>query len=72
MTCSLCGRKLKNEKSQEIGYGPVCYRRMFGSPLKRQRIRDRGGGGEDIPYYDIPGQMTLDDYLQTKSEENEK
>ncbi|MCX4351729.1 MAG: DUF6011 domain-containing protein [Lachnospiraceae bacterium] len=65
MTCSLCGRKLKNEKSQEIGYGPVCYRRKFGSPLKRQRIRDRGGGGEDIPYYDIPGQIEIEEYLKS-------
>lgn len=68
MTCSLCGRKLKNEKSQEIGYGPVCYRRMFGSSLKRQRIRDRGGG-EDIPYYDIPGQINIEDYLKSLGNE---
>ncbi|MCM1179981.1 MAG: DUF6011 domain-containing protein [Clostridium sp.] len=64
MTCSLCGRKLKNEKSQEVGYGPVCYRRIFGSPPKRQRIRDRGGG-DDIPYYDIPGQIDMEEYLKS-------
>ncbi len=63
MTCSLCGRKLKNEKSQEIGYGPVCYRRLFGSTSGRQRIRDRGGG--NIPYYDIPGQIDIEDYLKS-------
>ncbi len=70
MTCSLCGRKLRSEKSRGIGYGPVCYRRMFGSSLKRQRIRDRGSSGEDIPYYDIPGQISIEEYL--KSIENEK
>lgn len=65
MTCSLCGRRLKNEKSQKIGYGPVCYRRVFGSSSKRQRIRDRGGGGEDIPYYNIPGQINIEEYLKS-------
>lgn len=65
MTCSLCGRKLRSEKSREIGYGPVCYRRMFGSSLKRQRIRERGSSGEDIP-----GQISIEEYL--KSIENEK
>lgn len=65
MKCSLCGRKLKNEKSQEIGYGPVCYRKIFGSSLKRQNIRDRGRGGKDIPYYDIPGQIEIEEYLKS-------
>lgn len=65
MTCSLCGRKLKNEKSREIGYGPICYRRMLGAPPKRQIIRDRGGGGEDILYYDIPGQIDIEEYLKS-------
>ncbi len=64
MTCSLCGRKLKNQKSREIGYGPVCYQRIFGSPPRRQRIRNRGEGGGDIPYYDIPGQIGIEEYLK--------
>lgn len=68
MKCSVCGRKLKNAKSQEIGYGPVCYRRIFGSAPKRQRIRDRGGGEEDIPCYDIPGQISMEEYLQESEE----
>ena len=29
MTCLGCGRTLKSEKSIQIGYGPVCYRKMF-------------------------------------------
>lgn len=65
MKCLLCGRKLNKEKSQEIGYGPVCYRKLFGSTSSRQRIRDRGGG--DFPYYDIPGQINIEDYLKILS-----
>lgn len=62
MTCAICGRRLKNLKSRELGYGPVCYKREFGSPAPaKERIN---GKGSDIPCYDIPGQMTLADYLQ--------
>lgn len=68
MACLLCGRKLKSRKSQENGYGPVCYRKLFGSS-KRQHIKNRGHG-EDIPYYDIPGQIGIEEYL--KSLGNEK
>lgn len=28
-TCGRCGRKLKTEKSKEIGYGPVCHKKML-------------------------------------------
>lgn len=27
-----CGKKLTDPKSQELGYGPVCYRKVFGRP----------------------------------------
>ncbi len=64
MTCSLCGRRLKNERSQKIGYGPVCYRRMFGSPPKRQSIKNRDSGGEDIP-----GQIGIEEYLKSLRDE---
>ena len=29
MKCSICGRKLRNPKSRELGYGPVCYKKAF-------------------------------------------
>lgn len=45
MTCLGCGRTLKSEKSIQIGYGPVCYRRMF--PGKRR-----------LPWMEI-GEITL-------------
>lgn len=65
MTCSACGRRLKNPQSKESGYGPVCYRKIFGTGSRNAR-NDSASHMTDIPYYDIPGQMTLDDYLQTK------
>ena len=46
-------------------YGPVCYKRKFGSNLhSNSKCRDLSY--YDIQYYDIPGQMTLGDYLQTE------
>lgn len=65
MTCAICGRKLKDPMSMERGYGPVCYERAFGhpAPAKERIRRKKSQSTDDIPYYDIPGQMTLDDYL---------
>lgn len=28
-SCGRCGRKLKTEKSKEIGYGPVCHKKVL-------------------------------------------
>ena len=68
MICLKCGRKLRSVVSREAGYGPVCYERIFGTRLRTDsRIGDSTSA--DIPYYDIPGQMTLDDYLQTNPAE---
>lgn len=63
MICSVCGRILKNPKSAEIGYGPVCYRKMFGHTLQANRSRAESPAGS-IPEYDIPGQMTVEEYLR--------
>lgn len=67
MTCLNCGRKLKSVASREAGYGPVCYRKMFGTNL---RSSHKNGVSEitDTPCYNIPGQMTMEEYLQTLSE----
>lgn len=64
MDCSVCGRKLKSARSQALGYGPVCYRKIFGSS-PRSAGKDMVSETTDIPYYDIPGQMTMEEYLQT-------
>lgn len=63
MTCAICGRKLKDPMSMERGYGPVCYERALGKPIREKGWRKPQPDG-DIPYYDVPGQMTLDDYLK--------
>jgi len=62
MICSVCGRKLKSPKSRELGYGPVCYKRVFGS----RTIKGAKAGSsvrEKNTCCDIPGQIELEDYL---------
>lgn len=66
MKCSICGRKLKNQKSMELGYGPVCYKNKF----SKTDIKSKGNCHKDLHLckdnnliHVIPGQMTFDDYL---------
>jgi len=63
MICLNCGRKLRSAVSREAGYGPVCYRKMFGTSLQSSR-KDRASEATDTIYHDIPGQMTMEEYLQ--------
>ena len=63
MKCSVCGRKLRSPKSQEAGYGPVCYKRLFGSNLKSNN-KASPSETEAEANCDIPGQMSMDDYLR--------
>ena len=59
------GRKLRSQQSKEVGYGPVCYKRVFGTSM---RIRDgdskTGTASDDFPYYEIPGQMSIEDFIK--------
>lgn len=69
--CGVCGRALRSAESILIGYGPVCYRRQFGSPAPKMKRSSSGGGGSgksdgEIPYYEIPGQMNIEDFLQSE------
>ncbi len=64
MKCMACGRLLKSQQSKKLGYGPVCHKKIFGTSLRSSK--KVAPLKFDIPSYDIPGQMTLDDYLQTK------
>ena len=45
--CKRCKRKLKSKASQEIGYGPTCYKKEFGNnttiKIKKQKI-----GGQSL------------------------
>lgn len=64
MTCLGCGRTLKSEKSIQIEYGPVCYRRMF--PGKKKTTMDgnrRDYSLADDKNYSVPGQYSLSDYI---------
>ncbi len=64
MTCLGCGRTLKSEKSIQIGYGPVCYRKMF---LGKRRLPWMEIGEitlwQMIKNYSLPGQYSLSDYI---------
>lgn len=64
MNCLKCGRNLKSAASMETGYGPVCYKRVFGV---RMRGHPDGHSQEtdDFPVYSIPGQITMEEYLKT-------
>lgn len=66
MICLNCGRELRSAISREAGYGPVCYKKMFGISLRSSR-RDRVSEATDTICYDVPGQMTMEEYLQTGS-----
>ena len=60
-----CGIKLRSQQSKEVGYGPVCYKRVFGTSM---RIRDgdkkTSTASDDFPYYEIPGQMSIEDFIK--------
>lgn len=63
MRCSICGRKLKNPQSRELGYGPICYKRKFGIVPHA----DHGNTRSSISkIYDdgLPGQISMESYLQ--------
>lgn len=67
MICLNCGRKLKRVVSIEAGYGPVCYKKMFGISLKNSR-EDNVSETANAHCYNIPGQMTIEEFLQSFSE----
>ena len=68
MKCSICGRKLTTPLSRELGYGPVCYRRKFGTYPSADHRKENRARGEDSDY-NIPGQISMDDFLKTVSGE---
>lgn len=66
MKCLVCGRKLRNPKSQEVGYGPVCYRRLFGTGVQTSN-KGNQSPVDVMLHYEVPGQISMEDYLQTLS-----
>lgn len=67
MICLNCGRKLKSEVSRAAGYGPVCYKKCFGTSL-RSSSNTYSTSADELPNYDIPGQMFLEDFLRSETE----
>lgn len=61
MKCMLCGRELKSQSSMEQGYGPVCYRKVYGN--KKNKNSEKIHNADSCPVYDIPGQMTIFDFI---------
>lgn len=59
MICIACGRMLRSQESRKIGYGPVCYERLFGKRKKRKSKEDAGRPEDE----EIPGQMNISDFL---------
>jgi hypothetical protein len=39
-TCGRCGKPLKTDKSRELGYGPVCIRKVEEQRAKDQTVID--------------------------------
>ena len=66
MMCGVCGRVLKNPESRKVGYGPICYKKVFGSPPPKEKKEKQTDGCEDIHEYAIPGQMGISDFLQSE------
>lgn len=64
MKCSVCGRMLRNSQSMELGYGPVCYKRKFGFPIRVRQSDKISSSVGKIPDYNTPGQITIEEYLR--------
>lgn len=54
---------VKERKKQGAGVWPVCYKRTFGSV--KLRGHKENSSAEEMPYYDIPGQITIEEYLKS-------
>lgn len=52
--CQKCGKKLTDPESIKRGYGPECWGTISGQNHFPQA---------DLTNYDVPGQMTIEDFL---------
>ncbi len=72
--CRKCHRKLWNPEAIVVGYGPVCYRRLFGAapptPLahlaedKAASRRPRPSAGHQISFFEIEEECHVTDNQQ--------
>jgi hypothetical protein len=37
--CGHCNRTLRDPDSMKIGYGPVCYKKLYGIPLRKTNTK---------------------------------
>lgn len=51
-----CGRQLTDPTSQQLGYGPVCYRKVFGRPAPLEAAAPVG----PVPLFDLPDARPAD------------
>lgn len=56
--CQKCGKKLTDPESQRRGYGPECWGKVTGVPLKKN---ESDGLSND---YEVPGQMSIFDFKE--------
>jgi len=61
MKCGKCGRKLKDTKSIEQGYGPVCWGKISGI-TKTEKHRSISADIVSEEDANIPGQMGFHDF----------
>ncbi len=65
--CQKCGKRLSDPDSMKRGYGPECWETITGEPAKKRKtILEKMDSAEEEQ---IPGQMSLDDYLALTSEQ---
>lgn len=64
MIYGICRRVLKNQKSRENGYGPVCYRKAFGAPPKKDTKKNETEADRESIHEPIPGQMDITDFIK--------
>lgn len=70
MKCKMCGKALKNTVSMQVGYGPICYRKMFGHSIfvrsrEHNTLKQHDTMEGNSTYCWIPGQMKVDDFLHS-------
>lgn len=64
MFCSVCGKRLKSSKSRKLGYGPICYKKTFGTSGQKRAASKPPSSADSLPYCIIQGQMCIGDYLR--------
>lgn len=71
--CIMCGRRLKDPESRARGYGPKCWRAHLASLglLTTGRRKRKKGTVKPGEMDQIPGQMSIYDFLEIPDEEED-